>query len=96
MAILSKLSVMGECILEIVMFVYEYCQLHNLKKQAIAVVVYYNEAERRRFFAKRYACKTSLWLIILACGCAMAYLGIDKIDCRPDQAVEWDNICQNC
>lgn len=93
MAILSKLSVMGECILEIVMFVYEYCQLHNLKKQAIAVVVYYNEAERRRFFAKRYACKISMWLIILACGCAMAYFGIDKIDCRPDQAVEWDNIC---
>jgi len=68
---LSKLCVLVDCALEVVMFVYEYCQLHNLKKQAIAVVVYYSEGERRRFFAKKYACRTSTWMLVLLASCVM-------------------------
>ena len=65
------------------MYVYEYCQLHNLRKQALAVLVYYNEAERRHFFSKKYSCRTSTWIAVLIIGFAVSFVLVDKVECSP-------------
>lgn len=95
-AILSKFAVLGDLILEFVMFVYELVKLHNLEKQAVNVLVRYTEAERRRMFAKRYACRTCTWLIVIAIGFLLVQLSVSQVGCREDQAVEWRQVCQNC
>ena len=78
------------------MFVYELVKLHNLEKQAVNILVRYTEAERRRMFAKRYACRTFTWLIVIAIGFLLVQLSVSQVDCRDDQAVEWRQVCQNC
>ena len=85
-AIMSKIVVIADCILEVVMYVYEYCRLHNLKKQAIAVLVYYNEYERRHFFGKRYSCRTGTWMMLLLIGFALVLTLVDRVECNPGQA----------
>jgi len=95
-SILCKFFVLFDCIVEAVLFAYEFCQLHYLKKQAINVLVYYTEAEKRRLFAKKLACRTGAWLAAILVSFTIVQLLVDKVQCHSNQAVEWSSVCQNC
>ena len=94
--LLAKLALMGDLVLELVMFLYELAKLHHLEKQAVSVVVRYSELERRKIFAKKYACRTSMWLCFIALTVTSLMLIVSPVKCRSDQAVEWHSVCQNC
>lgn len=64
-AIISKIALLSDLVFEFIMFCYELYKLHHLEKQAINVIVRFDEAERRKMFAKKYTCRIMGWLTLL-------------------------------
>ena len=79
---MSKFALLGDIILEFCMFCYELYKLHHLEKQAINVVVRYNEPERRKYYAKRYGCRVLFWLGAIAASFILVQVFVSPATCK--------------
>lgn len=80
----TKLALLLELVLELVMFIYELIKLHHLERQSINVVIRYSEQDRRRKFAKKYCCRAAAWFSAILLSCVACYLLLDPVMCTDD------------
>ena len=69
----SKLLLIADLVLEVVMLIYEMIKLHQLEKQGLEGIGRYSEQERRQKFAAKYACRSMTWLVIILAGFFLSF-----------------------
>lgn len=67
-AVLLKFANFLDIVIEVILYGIEIYLMHNLEKQGLGKVGYYNEKERRHKFAERFRNMTLLWLVVTLVG----------------------------
>jgi len=95
-AMISKLLLLGDIVIETIMFAYEMIKRHQLEKQGLSKIGHLSEYKRRKEFAKRYTCRSMLWLVTILVCFILTQFFVDPAACQPTEAVKWGRICESC
>ena len=93
---LVNLAVVVDLIFEMVMFGFELCQLHNLTRDRIDVVVKYSEEQRRIVYAAKYFKMAIGSLSVLVVALLVTLAMVEPLTCPSTQLTQYGHICIEC
>ena len=71
-----KFGMVGDLILEFVMYLFEIYKLNQLSQSSVDVVVRFSEKRRRKAFGHKYMVRTSIWLVLWMVGVSICLFAV--------------------
>ena len=79
-----KFIMVGDLILEFVMYLFEIYKLNQLAQSSVDIVVRFSEKRRRRIFARKYMIRTLIWLLLIVIGLGITTLVVKEQKCESE------------
>ena len=95
-AMLVNLAVVLDLIFEMIMYGFELCQLHNLTRERIDVIVKYSEEQRRIVYGAKYAKLAILTLSVFLVALITTLIMVEPLSCPDSQLTIYGHICTTC
>ena len=91
-----KFAMVGDLILEFIMYLFELYKLNQLSQSSVDVVVRFSEKRRRRAFAQKYIARTATWLLLALIGIMICIIAVKEQKCDETQTMNWWRVCSDC
>lgn len=95
-SILLKFSALLIIIFELIIFIYEVCRLHQLKKKNIDVLVRFSEEKKRKFFANKYLRLSTISGVVAVALCIALCQILPAKECPEKQGLLFTTVCTDC
>ena len=77
-----KFIMVGDLILEFIMYLFEIYKLNQLAQSSVDIVVRFSEKRRRRIFARKYMIRTLIWLLLIVIGLGITTIVVKEQKCE--------------